>query len=274
MSNDPSVGCCVIARGRHEHLERVLVGLARQRHRPDVVCVVSMGDPDVCEIAARQPLPVRTDLVTAEHPLPLAMARNRAADLVATDVIVFLDVDCIPAPRLVEDYVDNARDGLLTGTVRYLPPGVPSSVAAWTAGDLRQAGRCHKARPPVDDVQQSDRYDLFWSLNFAVTSETWAALGGFDELFVGYGAEDTDLAFRARAADVPLWRVPGGEAFHQHHDSENPPTAHLVDIIRNANHFHRRWGTWPMRGWLDAFERDGLLSIDDDMLRLTAEEDR
>ena len=33
---------------------------------------------------------------------------------------------------------------------------------------------------------------------------------------------------------------------------------HLDDILRNAAIFHRRWGWWPMEGWLDAFAERGL----------------
>jgi hypothetical protein len=38
---------------------------------------------------------------------------------------------------------------------------------------------------------------------------------------------------------------------------------HLHDIIRNAAIFHRRWGWWPMTGWLREFERRGLIVFDD-----------
>ena len=35
---------------------------------------------------------------------------------------------------------------------------------------------------------------------------------------------------------------------------------HLESILRNATLFHRRWGEWPMPGWLEEFERQGLVS--------------
>ena len=103
------------------------------------------------------------------------------------------------------------------------------------------------------------RVELFWSLAFAVAPATHARVGGFDPGYVGYGAEDTDYAFRARAAGVPLAWVGDAWAHHQHHPVSSPPVEHLSDIARNARRFRARWGTWPMRGWLTAFADTGLI---------------
>ena len=51
--------------------------------------------------------------------------------------------------------------------------------------------------------------------------------------------------------------VGGAHAFHQFHPISDPPIEHLDDIVANAVVFHRRWGWWPMQGWLDAFETKG-----------------
>ena len=34
---------------------------------------------------------------------------------------------------------------------------------------------------------------------------------------------------------------------------------HLTDIVRNAAIFCRRWGWWPMTGWLRESGRRGLI---------------
>ena len=84
-------------------------------------------------------------------------------------------------------------------------------------------------------------------------------IGGFDESFSGYGAEDTDLAFRADAAGVPILFLGGPRAYHQHHGSYDPPLQHFRDIVANAARFHARHGFWPMDGWLADFARLGLI---------------
>jgi GT2 family glycosyltransferase len=146
--------------------------------------------------------------------------------------------------------------------VTYLEQGVaPEDVRA-----LDALTRPHPARPLPEDgeVQQADAaaYDLFWSLSFAVTASTWRSLGGFSDAFQGYGAEDTDFAWRARANDVPLLWVGGAHAYHQWHPTSNPPWQHLDDILRNGATFARRWGRWPMGGWLEKFEAAGAIEWD------------
>ena len=101
--------------------------------------------------------------------------------------------------------------------------------------------------------------DLFWSLSFAVDPATWGRLGGFCEAYVGYGGEDTDLGRTAIARGTGLGWVGGARAYHQHHPVSSPPVEHLDDILRNGRLFHERWGEWPMTGWLEEFERRGLV---------------
>ena len=91
-----------------------------------------------------------------------------------------------------------------------------------------------------------------------MSARSWKAVGGFDEGYVGYGGEDTDFAQRLGRAGGRLVWVGGARAFHQHHATSSPPVEHVHDIVVNANRFARRWGWWPMEGWLDAFADLGL----------------
>jgi N-acetylglucosaminyl-diphospho-decaprenol L-rhamnosyltransferase len=196
-------------------------------------------------------------------------ARNAVADVAlreGADVLVFLDVDCLPGPDLLSRYVDAAQrhpDALLAGPVTYLP----SIQRPSRADELGAMTRPHPARPSPSDgtTEQADpdAYDLFWSLSFAVTPATWQRLDGFSDDYEGYGAEDTDLAWRARERGIPLRWVGGAHAYHQWHPTSSPPWAHLDDILRNGRIFAERWGTWPMRGWLDAFARAGAIVAHD-----------
>ncbi|MCP3426502.1 galactosyltransferase-related protein [Rothia sp. AR01] len=132
-----------------------------------------------------------------------------------------------------------------------------------TVAELPGLTRPHPARPaPADGVEldaAAEEYDLFWSLSFALTAGTWERIGGFDEAFEGYGAEDTDFGWRARARGVPMAWVGGAQAYHQWHPTSKPPWRHLDDILRNGEVFARRWGAWPMEGWLRAFAEAGAV---------------
>ena len=54
----------------------------------------------------------------------------------------------------------------------------------------------------------------------------------------------------------------GATAYHQWHPTQVPPLGHLDDILRNGAIFARRWGWWPMEGWIDAFADRGLIHWD------------
>lgn len=196
------------------------------------------------------------------HGMRLAAGRNRGALAAGTDLLVFLDADCLPGPDLFTRYRDAARThpgALSCGPVTYLPEGVrPQNTDA-----LESLTAPHPARPapPTGEnvVAGPDDHRLFWSLSFAVTAKTFDALGGFDETYEGYGGEDTDLAYRAKEAGVPLVWVGGAHAYHQYHPTSSPPWMHLDDILRNGKIFADRWGFWPMQGWLDAFAAEGAI---------------
>jgi GT2 family glycosyltransferase len=258
-----TVACHVIAKGRHAHLRRVLEGLSAQTRPLDEVVLVAIDDPGVVQIGEDTSVVTRVEScpMTAAGELPLARARNVGAAASTADLLVFLDVDCIPDRQLVADYERERRVGLLMGGVRYLPPGhEPGSPP--DDDRMRAAARVHPSRPVLDSTRRTSRYELFWSLNFAVDRATWRMLGGFDDRFEGYGAEDTDLAYTARSRGVAAWFVAGAEAYHQHHPVSRPPVEHVDSIVRNACRFHQKWDAWPMEGWLRDFASLGLVEWD------------
>jgi GT2 family glycosyltransferase len=265
-----------IAHGRHEHLRRQLDGLGRADPAPDLHLVVALDDPDLRAVAGDRAEIVDLGPAVSTGPeqtgvgeLPLAAGRNagaQAAVAAGAELLVFLDVDCIPAPALIAQYAAAAADpahadAVLCGPVAYLPPPGPGG---YDLDRLAELATAHRARPdPAPGVVQvAEDRRLFWSLSFAVTAATWARIGGFHAGYVGYGGEDTDFIEQAHAAGVGMRWVGGANAFHQHHRVSVPPVEHLDAIVRNARVFHQRWGWWPMGGWLDAFAERGLAEYD------------
>lgn len=262
------IAVVTVAHGRHEHLRMQHAALARSTVVPDDYVVVAIDDPELeAWEAPHGPRPRVLRQEGAPGGLPLAAARNRgalAAFATGADMVVFLDVDCMPTPGLVAAYRDAAttaegQEAVLCGPVTYLDPPGPGGYDLATLEALVDP---HPARPaPLDGevVRDPAGHHLFWSLSFAIDAATWGRVGGFDESYVGYGAEDTDLGQRAAAADVPLAWVGGAHALHQHHPTSDPPVQHVDDVVRNGRLFASRWGWWPMRGWLDAFVSRGLV---------------
>ena len=266
-----SVAVITLAHGRHDHLAEQGRALARSTVKPDQYIVVAMHDPEIEGVVAAGGAGARvihhpTPPTPPTRELPLAAARNvgaTAAIAAGADVLIFLDVDCLPGANLIAAYRAAATDpatthDLLCGPVAYLPP---PDAAGYDLETLDELARPHAARPapkPGTVVRGGDPA-LFWSLSFALTATTWQRIGGFCEQYIGYGGEDTDFAQVAAAREIELAWVGGARAHHQYHPTTSPPVQHVDAILRNAAIFYKRWGWWPMMGWLEAFETQGLI---------------
>jgi len=224
-----------IVAGRHDHLVRQRAALdGPERH---VVVAMGKSEGEQC----RHVLGDTSDVIAIENQpegLPLARARNTGARHALdadAELLVFLDVDCIPGPTLLERYeaAGGGAPALLCGPVAYLPP---APADGYPPAGLHSLATPHPARPvpPDGEVRRGDEHALFWTLSFAVTATNWQRVGGFCEDYVGYGGEDTDFGQIAKRLGVDLWWVGGAWAYHQHHPSESPPVRHLADILRNA----------------------------------------
>jgi GT2 family glycosyltransferase len=260
-----------VAHRRAAHLHRQLIGIARSALLPDIHVIVAIDDPDVDNVVAASDTTAHVvHYENGRGPLQVGSARNTGALAALNDgaqLLVFLDVDCIPGRNMLSRYHAAAvspehHNALLCGPVTYLPPPRDRKTGYPTV--LEPMTDPHPARPAPgdDDVVASTDHELFWSLSFALTSSTWRAVGGFCEQYRGYGAEDTDFGQTARHAGVPMRWVGGAHAYHQFHPVSNPPVEHVDDIVRNATIFHQRWGWWPMADWLNAFEQRGLIKRD------------
>ena len=259
----PSTSVLIITGGRDQHLARVLAGLEISVPAPNDVVVVFMNQP--AGAVPESTLEVVTGHVSDPDGLPLAAARNRAAALAQGEVLVFLDVDCIPASGTVGELSHEVRrhpGSLVMGTPRYLPPGWQEVVPVTESRDdgLRAVSVEHAARQHLG-AGPSAEWSMVWTLVLALSASDFSALGGFDEGFRGYGAEDTDFAFRARDAGLALM-FSAATVFHQPHGVYRPPLHHFQDILVNARHFKQIHGSWPMGGWLGRFRDLGLVLWD------------
>ena len=255
-----SVSVLTIVRGRSSHLANLIAGLNRQTRAPDELVIAWMQD-------APSPLPetrfpVRSVLVPGD-PMPLAAARNRAAEAARGEQLILLDVDCIPAAGLVERYAATTEAaGVRLGDVLYLPPG---GVERIDDAALDRVGVRHPAKPELaeDEIRATPSHGELWGLSFALSAADWRRAGGMDERYIGYGGEETDFAARLERAGVTMAWVGGARAYHQHHPIHIPPLQHFDAILRNARLFHATWGRWCMDYWLGQFAERGLITIDD-----------
>jgi hypothetical protein len=260
MSSRASV--LTLVRGRDEHLRNLMHGLARQT-LPPAELVIAWMQPDAAPDLPDCGCPVRHLHVSGE-PMPLAAARNRAAEAASGELLVFLDVDCIPGRGLVAAYAGAESDGLLLGEVLYLPEGAVGLDLDFAR--LDRLGEVHPAKPSIPEtgLRREPEAKELWGLSFALPAAAYRGVGGMDEGYSGYGGEETDLAVRLAAAGVPTHWVAGARAYHQHHAVHVPPLQHFDDILRNAARFHTRHGHWCMAYWLGQFRDAGFIAWEAD----------
>lgn len=270
-----SVSVLTIASDRAEHLSNVIHGLNQQAQPPLELVIGVMQDalyenlPDT-DFPVRQ---IRISEAEAGCDLPLAAARNRVAQAARGEVLVFLDVDCIPAPSLVSDYAQHAAPGagLMMGEVMYLPGGALENGIDYAAFDAVCQKHSDRRAAPEQGIEPCNDYRCFWSLNFALHSEDFAASSGFDERYCGYGGEDTDFGKTLSERGIPISWMARGRVYHQYHPHHMPPVHHLRSVVRNAELFAEKWGYRTMEHWLHAFRMMGLIENGPDGLRILRE---
>jgi GT2 family glycosyltransferase len=256
-----TISVCTLAHGRETHLANLVRGL-NHSSRPPSELVVSVMQDVRYDLPATS-FPVRQILMGSSG-ICLAEARNTAAEHANGELLVFLDVDCIPDPRLVEDYAAASafNDGVLMGEVGYLPRGATDDGLDFQKFAQLAVKHSERAGPPRGMVGHCGDYRCFWSLNFAMTAKLFGELGGFDPRYVGYGGEDTDFGRTIVSKNVPLWWTRGAKAYHQYHKHHMPPVHHLDSVLANAQIFAEKWGEPTMQHWLRAFRLMGLVEPD------------
>lgn len=264
MYSSPSISVLTIVHKRHDALMNLMNGLAKSSILPIELIIVYINER-AYPLKHEYPFTIKALEIDTAGGLNLAEARNTAIKSSSSLFNIFLDVDCIPAEDLIEQYLPYAtKNSLISGRVRYLKKGFADKLG-WMS-QLMQNSRPDPVRKDADQFG----YELFWSLNFACTKETFHKIGGFDQNYIGYGAEDTDFGFSARNNGVAHITI-DALAYHQYHPSYNPPLNHLKPIVINANQFFLKWGVWPMMGWLTKFNERGYISFKNNKITIVRE---
>lgn len=261
-----SVSVLTLVRGRRAHLANLIAGLNASRRKPDELVIAYMQPAAHIDLPSTD-FPIREVFVSGDA-MPLAAARNRAAAAASGKQLIFLDVDCVPSPTLVERYVETGSEpgGIRLGEVLYLPAGAITDGIDFVA--LDRIGKRHPDKPLIalDEIRPTPSHGELWGLSFGISAVDWARAGGMDERYIGYGGEETDFAARLERAGVAMWWVGGARAYHQHHIVHTPAYQHFDAIIPNARLFRATWGRWCMQYWLGQFAENGLIAWDADTI--------
>ena len=147
-----------------------------------------------------------------------ARAQNRAALETDAELLVFLDGDCLPFRDLIAQYRRAAQPGeFCAGAVVFLDPAATRGLGEREVrAGFHERALTLRERVRALDVHWRNVLNLAGRLerprirgaNFAVCANLFRATDGYDEVFGGFGKEDSDLRNRMRNAGArgrSLW---------------------------------------------------------------------
>lgn len=196
---------------RPDALAKVFSGLRQQVSLPFEVLVADDGSaPEtaalVKKLSGTAPFPVR-HVWHADKGFRAAAIRNKAIRRATGDYLVLLDGDCIPDRHFIADHRRLARRGFFLQGKRVLigKRRTPAFRFADTATAARKVrlffssgiGNCHHlVRLPFFPASSSKRLSGVRSCNLGLFRDDLVAVNGFNEEFVGWGREDSELVAR------------------------------------------------------------------------------
>jgi GT2 family glycosyltransferase len=264
---------------RSEALSLVLKGLAMQNDRDFEVIVADDGSNDahqtaIASAAARLGLPV-THVWHPDVGFTAACIRNKGVSVASGDYIVLLDGDCVPEVdfigqhrKLMERacFVNGSRvllsQEMTKSSVADQIPLSGRSMAFWLgkrlSGDASKLGG--KFRFP--DFSLRKQKNFVWkgirSCNMGVWRETYEAVNGFDESFVGWGHEDADFVLRMHNAGLTrkngYWAT---EVFHLWHAESS--RGHESVNAQKVRERMLSGQILPTSGYMESLGRPGMV---------------
>lgn len=225
MSRPPGLAVIVNTFNQPDYLGRVLRGLSRQSLPPAEVLLADDGSENqtrqvFANWSARQPFTCFHAWQPHEG-FRRARVLNQAIARAKSDYLVFLDGDSIPHPDFVADHRRLAQTGAFIQGHRALLKQkaagwfgqrdfLPDRRRAFLSGQLE--GLKHAFRWPRPWVKA--RHDLrgIRGCNLGIWRANLVAVNGYNEAFVGWGREDSELALRlinlgVQRLDVRGWAL-------------------------------------------------------------------
>jgi len=180
----------------------------------------------------------RGNLVRQERP-NAQLARNRAAQLARSEILLFLDDDVLPEVNLIKAHFENYRDPSIHAVAGfYVEPGEAES------DYLRSTSWCR----PLTKIEKVPAFfgkriesPLWPSCNGSIRKEVFMAIGGFDERFEYTLFDDTDLSVRMLRAGYRCIHDPSARLVHLKEPSGGKrPVSPEDEVIAPR----ARWGNW------------------------------
>lgn len=260
----PMISVVIPTYNRMDHLRRSLDSLVEQLPIGALEVVVSDdgssdGTRDVCRSFAGR-LRLRYHF-QEDRGYRVATARNAGARLATAPILAFLDSGAVAGPQFAAAHLSHhacvepasARGAAVVGyTYAYDFAGAPPAVRELLAGPaprdiVARLGDAPQLRDSRHGELEPVGFDLgrvaapwrfFWTVNVSLRAADFWAVGGFDEEFTGWGAEDLELGYRLHHAGVAMTMSRRAWALETPH--ERDVVGNLASNIRNLVRFQAK----------------------------------
>lgn len=244
-AKSPSISVIVTTYNRPDALHLVLLALAQQTQLPNQVIVADDGSTDETRLLIGQlqnqlnyPL---QHVWQKDEGFQAAKIRNKAALNADNNYLIFLDGDCIPFPDFIEKHRLLAeRNWFVSGhrillekkltqkILQGLLPIYKDSTLQWLSHYFnRQSNRLFPLlRIRLNKLRKLDakHWQGAKSCNLGLWKADFLNVNGFDESFIGWGYEDSDLVIRLIRADIyrksGKFAIPVIHLWHRQNDRE------------------------------------------------------
>jgi glycosyltransferase involved in cell wall biosynthesis len=223
MQQAPTISVVITTYNRPDALSAVVEACFLQDDKNFEIIIADDGSTAntreaIDRLRERSPVPLK-HVWQPDEGFRAAMARNRGTLAATGDYIIFLDGDCIPQRDFIARHRALARPGFLvsgsrillsqalTGKVLAEHIDLPA-LGAWDKLRYRLRGDMNKVLqlllrwPDLGRVRRKFSWRRIKSCNLAVWRADLDKVNGFDESFVGWGHEDSDLVVRLFHAGV------------------------------------------------------------------------
>lgn len=224
-------------------LQSCLDALMQQTHIPDEIIVVDDGSVDGTKTIADAYSLVT--VISQKNKGP-AKARNAGAAAAKSDIIIFLDSDCVPEKNWLEEMLNPFADEKVAGVQGAYKTRQPSLVARFDQADIEYR---------YERMKRAKKLDWIGSYSAAYRRKIFLAEKGFDETFPKASGEDAELSYRMSEKGYKLVFAPRAIVFHTH-----PQT--LLHYLR-VKFFRAYWRTrmylkHPQKSVRDSYTPYGL----------------
>lgn len=213
----PSISVIVTTYNWPAALAQILSALAAQSYPAMEVIIADDGSREetkslIASWQSRFPFPLK-HCWQPDDGFRAAQIRNKAVAMASHEYMVFLDGDCIPQPHFVKRHAHLAEKGWFVAGNRLLLNAAFTQkslqgslqlhqrrLSAWLLTRLR--GGCNRwgtlVPLPLGMLRKwtRSRWQGVKTCNLGLWRDDFLRINGFDEDFVGWGFEDSDLVIR------------------------------------------------------------------------------